>query len=334
MYNNLIPNNLDNFFFNKDLVNRLKNYNLDNMINICLYGSSNSGKKTIIKCLLNHLFNSNLLIQRSIETKDIKINNNSITIEYIVTPYHYEINLNEIGFYDKSVVTDFIYPLLEYKNINIGVIKIIVINNFDKLSRPAQLALRRMIEKTTHIAKFICIAKSTAHIDKVLLSRFQEIRVPRPKELDIISYVKYHLDKENILYDDLKIKELIDKNDKDLFKINLTLEYFIDNKSTDKYPINYSLSYVQEIIKLINKPNISSIYTIRSIVYKLLLVNIDSIELIQLIFKHYINSDIDDDTKNKILVITSCANHRASIIEHNIIVIEWYILQLKKLFTN
>ena len=47
-----------------------------------------------------------------------------------------------------------------------------------------------------------------------------------------------------------------------------------------------------------------------------------------------INSDIDDNTKNKILVITSCANHRASIIEHNIIVIEWYILQLKKLFTN
>ena len=331
---NFIPKNFDESFFHKNIIEKLKNFNASNILNMILYGKRNAGKKTLINLLLNNIYNTDVIKQSRIENTDIKISNNTINVEYIVSPYHYEINLFEYGFYDKNVITDFIYKLLEYENIHIGLFKIIILKNFDLLSESAQLCLRRIIEKTITVGRFICTANNINKIHDSLLSRFTCIRVPIPISLLCKQYIKLNLRKKSINYTELQIKEIIDISKNDLYKINIILEYINYNKFIDKDSLHLDILNIDNLIKLIKKPDLQSIYLIRDIVYKLLLVNINSLELIDIINKHFLNLNISLPYKLEIINLSAIAHYKAKKIEYNIIVFEWYILSLKKILYN
>ena len=70
--------------------------------------------------------------QTSVHSTDIKISNNTVKVEYLSSPYHFEINLYEFGYYDRNIITDFIQDILSYKNINVGVMKNHGYQSFDK----------------------------------------------------------------------------------------------------------------------------------------------------------------------------------------------------------
>lgn len=333
--NKLIPNSFDSFFFHKDLINNLKNINTTNLNHLIFYGVPNIGKKTIVRFLLNHIYKTDIFKQKILETHELKIGNNTVNIEYYVSPYHYEFNLYEYGFYDKNVICDFIHKILQYDNINLGYFKIIVLTHFERLTQNAQLCLRLIIEKTSNIGRFICLSSNISCIEASLLSRFTCLRVKHPSTLDIKKYITHHLSNNQITFQEKDIVNLINKYNKNLYKINLTLEYFIYNNSVKKYPVVNEISYLNDLIIYIEKKNIESVYQIRDIAYKLLLVNISSIELISLITKYYFNQKkLSIEQKSKLLKVSSTANCNANLIEYNIIVLEWFVLKLKKILHN
>ena len=331
----LIPKSFDDFFFHKNLVQRLKNFNEKNICNILFYGAENSGKKTLVKHLLNHIFKTDVFKQQRIENYDIKIGNNPVSLEYIVSPYHYEINLYEYGFYDKNVITDFIYKLLEYENIIIGRYKFIIINHFEKLTETAQMCLRRIIEKTINVGRFICISNTTSSLHDAITSRLTMIRVAKPNKKILREYLKYNLKKFSLPSTEVKLDEIISKSNNDIYRLNLIIEYFIFNKSIDNYPWNNDISHITRIVTLIEQKNLKSIYEIRDIVYKALLVNISSLELISEITQYYYKKkNMSMLFKTKLINLSSNASLYANMIEYDIIAIEWFELNLKKLLLN
>jgi replication factor C subunit 3/5 len=75
--------------------------------------------------------------------------------------------------------------------------KVVVINEADGLSRDAQAALRRTMEKYSANVRLILVANSTAGIIAPIRSRTLLVRVPLPSENDITSVLASAAKREN-----------------------------------------------------------------------------------------------------------------------------------------
>jgi len=286
----LIPPDLfKNFIINKSIVKKLLKYNKDNLLNIIFYGPKSSGKRTLINAFILHLYNLKSLKTQIRETK-IKINNNIIDVIYISSSYHYEINLYEYGLYDKEILTEFIKEIVCSRNILTNGYKIIFLNNFHKINRQCQLALRAIIEKNIDSARFIISTESLVPIDNALLSRFTMIRVPFPKN-DIIND---YLNSLNI--NNLNNKKIIRKINKNLYNIDLCIN-FPDYKD----PFIIFINEIDNII--VNGDNILFMTKLREVIYKIHLLNYDLSDII----KEYLNLCIKKRLNNIHKVIEKAA---------------------------
>ena len=110
-------------------------------------------------------------------------------------------------------------------------------------------------------------------------------------------------------------------------------EYIINSKCiTTLMNENEETMYIKEIIRLIEIKDLSSILQIREVCYKALLVNINSKKLLNLVFNHYFKKkNIPSQMKHELLTISGIASGKIANIEHDIIVFEYYVLNLKKM---
>ena len=261
MFSDIVPTKFDDFILNKDIIEKLKVYNSDNVPNLLLYGIEGAGKKTIINAFLNHLFDVTE-IQTEIVEYNIKINNNDVTIRTLQSKYHYEINLYEYGLYDKHVLCDFVKELASTRNVLTNKHKIFIFNSFDKTNTYAQLALRRLMETLVNTARFILTTKSLGKLDKSLISRCYTLRVPYPKK-DIDEYLYFCSEK---LKKQLNKEKIIRKANNNLFKLNVLI-FNIDYIN----PVTIFVKQIYDII--INSKNILFIDEIRIIIYKMHLLD-------------------------------------------------------------
>lgn len=108
---------------------------------------------------------------------------------------------SEAGIYDRVVVQDLIKSTAQSVQLNSDLQKpfkgktliskydiVIIINEADKLSREAQHALRRTMEKYSHICRLILISESLSSIIQPVQSRCLCLRVSLPTEKSV--YIK------------------------------------------------------------------------------------------------------------------------------------------------
>lgn len=66
------PNNLDEYKYNKNICNFLKNLININELNILIIGNTGSGKTTLINCLLNDYYDGNYNEQNVLTINQLK----------------------------------------------------------------------------------------------------------------------------------------------------------------------------------------------------------------------------------------------------------------------
>ena len=322
-----IPNKLDDFIYNHNIAQRLKIYNVNYLENLIFYGQNNAGKRTLISGLLNHLSNNN--IKRILRTHTLKINNTKVDINFVESAYHFEINLYEYGHYDKHIICEFVKYILSFKNINNLTYKIIVLHYFDKVSHVAQLALRRIIEKSASSGRFILCCENINRIDKPLLSRFIYIRVPKPKIQHMKNYIEITLKKHKKNYSDELINTIITFSGKCIYKINLIIQHYIDNNQIDDNIINEN-NILLPIVNEINKPNLTSMLTIRKIIYKYLLLNFTPRKIFYSILQYYNSGGLlSIENRVKLNFIASEIDAISNSVKYDIIMLEALILNIK-----
>lgn len=327
----LVPYYFKDFIYHKEIVNRLQTFNRDNISNLVFYGQNNSGKRTLINALINHISGKRISLIRKIRKESIKISNNKVNIEFIETPWHYEINLYEYGHYDKYIITEFFKYILSFKNINLNY-KLVVLHHFDKITRVAQLALRRIIEKSHEVGRFILCCENIGNIDKPLLSRFESVRVPKPKECDIREFIRIKTKSKKMSIE--HENEIVLYTNRSIYAVNLLLEnYFICGKINKDILLSKE-DILKQILIEINKPNLESIITIREIAYKYLLLNLKPYEIFKMLFKYYANSSLDTDIKNKIIAIAANLDSFSNNIDYDIFILEYFVICLKELFQD
>jgi len=326
------PKLFDKFIIHKDIANKLSKFNEKETVNYLFVGTSNSGKKTLCNAFIANMFHLTELPKKTRHTYILKISNSSVEIQYVSTPFYYEVNLYEYGLYDINVITDFICTFVAEVSIN-QQLKFIILNHFDKISVNAQLALKKIVESYSHTSRFILIADEIQKIDKTLLSRFNIVRVPQPNESELKDYIRSVLSLEN----GQSKKELIDtfytQCNGSLFKLNCILNTYLHTNKLIQ--LEDPVSYYQRLYCLIEKPNLESMLEIRTLLYEFVLLNIPLVYVIKDLITHYIISNvIPEKFKYELIECGTNIQHRMSQVEHDIIALEYFILKVKKLLVS
>lgn len=333
MHNILIPIRLEDFIINRDIALKLLRLNKLNIGNLLFYGNQNSGKKTLVKSLINHIYNTDINLNRILNSYELKIGNNKVNIDYISSQYHIEVNLYEYGLYDKNILSTLIDNYVRYENISKN-LKCVVFHHFENSSSQAQIMLKKLIDIPNNNTIFILLSEQICKINRSLLTRFLHIRVPKPEIKTITNYVDKIIHK-NYKISKINRQKLITATNNNLFCINKIYEDLETNKKIDFKQINIIEDKLNEIIKYIKKKDISSIIVIRKLSYSLLLINITMNYILKFIFNYFLNSkDISEENKWKMIQDASYVETKQSNIEHDIICLEFFILKVKKLLLN
>ena len=114
--------------------------------------------------------------------------NRKLEFNIVASVYHLEITPSEVGNFDRVVVQDLLKEVAQTQQVDQSArqrFKVVVINEADQLTRDAQAALRRTMEKYSPNLRLILLANSTANIITPIRSRMLLIRVAAPSENEI-----------------------------------------------------------------------------------------------------------------------------------------------------
>lgn len=173
-----------------DLVDILKSYTIDNIPHLIFHGSSGHSKKTLTTCLLNHL---SLNTNYSLKIITIK-HTTPIEISYLESPDIIEITPCDYNHNDKHVIMSLIKEFAQTKSISAmfkkNAKKFMIFNEADKMSRDAQAALRRTVEKYSDNIRIIMLCEEINGLVQPIRSRFTCMRVRSFTEEEIRGIIK------------------------------------------------------------------------------------------------------------------------------------------------
>lgn len=157
---------------------------------LMFYGPPGAGKKTRIMCLLRELYGAGVERLRNETMTFTTPSNKKIEIMTVGSNYHMEVNPSDAGIYDRVVVVDLIKQVAQTQQLDAAGqrdFKIIVLAEVDDLTKDAQHALRRTMEKYVATCRIILSVNSTSRVIPAIRSRCMGIRVAAPSEDDIVS---------------------------------------------------------------------------------------------------------------------------------------------------
>ncbi|AIO02818.1 replication factor C, subunit 5, putative [Leishmania panamensis] len=151
---------------------------------LLFYGPSGSGKKTRAMAMLHEIYGPSVYSVR-LEHKSVQVSDSKVVdIATLSSPHHIDINPSDAGYYDRSIVMQMIREIAQtvplHTTVNSGKsvpYKVVVLNEVDKMSRSAQHALRRTMEKYMSTCRLFLLCNSTSRLIPPLRSRCLGIRV-------------------------------------------------------------------------------------------------------------------------------------------------------------
>ncbi|KAF2803935.1 P-loop containing nucleoside triphosphate hydrolase protein [Mytilinidion resinicola] len=188
------PRTLEALTYHPDLSARLKSLaQSGDFPHLLVYGPSGAGKKTRIVATLKELYGPGVekikIDARVFQTTS----NRKLEFNIVSSVYHLEITPSDVGNYDRVVVQDLLKEVAQTQQVDLGAkqrFKVVVINEADHLTRDAQAALRRTMEKYSPNLRLILLANSTSNIIAPIRSRTLLVRVAAPSEGEICEVLK------------------------------------------------------------------------------------------------------------------------------------------------
>ncbi|KAG1771162.1 P-loop containing nucleoside triphosphate hydrolase protein [Suillus placidus] len=186
------PKTLDDLHYHQSLSARLKSLAASaDFPHMLFYGPSGAGKKTRISCTLRQLFGSGVEKLKIDQRVFISPSKRKLEINIVQSNFHIEITPSEAGNYDRVVIQDLLKEIAQTQQVDLNAkhrFKVVVINEADSLSRDAQAALRRTMEKYMSNMRIILCANSTSRLIAPIKSRCLLMRVaaPNPEEMQMV----------------------------------------------------------------------------------------------------------------------------------------------------
>lgn len=186
-----------------------------NFPHLLVYGPSGAGKKTRVLAMLRKLYGNNSIDNMKVDVKNfVTPTNRKLEFNVISSPCHLEITPSDMGNNDKIVIQDLLKEVGQVEALDFTGLfkkkddanssdspqrkfKVVIINESEKLSRDAQAALRRTMEKFSNTIRLILICDSTSNIIDPIKSRTLGIRIGLPDSDSLCNVFESILNLEN-----------------------------------------------------------------------------------------------------------------------------------------
>ncbi|XP_076183254.1 replication factor C subunit RfC38 [Ptiloglossa arizonensis] len=194
---------------------------------LLVYGPPGAGKKTRIMCIIRELYGSGAERLR-METMNFETpSKKKLEITTINSNYHIEVNPSDVGIYDRVVVMDLVKTTAQTHQIDSSgqrEFKVVLLTNVDQLTKDAQHALRRTMEKYVATCRLILCANSTSRVLPAIKSRCLGIRIPAPSISDIKTILHSVCKREGLVLPDKLAVRLSETSGRNLRRAILMLE--------------------------------------------------------------------------------------------------------------
>ena len=221
------PTTLDKLDYHPEITTQLKtlatNGNIPHML---FYGPSGAGKKTRIMCLLRAIFGAGVnkikMEHRTFKTPT----NQTVEICMMGSNYHLELNPADCGNKDCFVVQEVIKEIAQFRSLDAGQkkFKVVVLSEVDRLSKQAQAALRRTMEKYTANCRLILCCERLSKVIDPVRSRCLCVRVGLPQHDAISGILANVCKKEGLKLPDAFGKRVSEASGRNLRRAILMLE--------------------------------------------------------------------------------------------------------------
>ncbi|GLB40259.1 putative P-loop containing nucleoside triphosphate hydrolase protein [Lyophyllum shimeji] len=222
------PRTLDSLHYHHGLSARLKSLaSSGDFPHILFYGPSGAGKKTRITCTLRELFGPGVEKLKIDQRIFLSPSKRKLEINIVQSNFHIEITPSDAGNYDRVVIQELLKEIAQTQQVDLNAkqrFKAVVINEADSLSRDAQAALRRTMEKYMSNMRIILCANSTSKLIAPIKSRCLLMRVAAPNPQEMEEVLNYVAKRAPFTLPPEAAKKIIDDSGGNLRKAILVLE--------------------------------------------------------------------------------------------------------------
>lgn len=191
------PTELVNWIGNGEIKKKIADFiEAQEIPHLLFYGPPGTGKSSLAKMLVNKISCDHLYINASDE--------NSIEVV-------------------RSKIKDFASTM------SFQGLKIIILDEVDYFSRPAQAALRNMMEEYMEGTRFILTCNYYERIEPALVSRTQQFQIQPPSELEAAKYIGNILKQENVQFTGHDLKQFFQVFFPDLRKLIHEIQSSVSN---------------------------------------------------------------------------------------------------------
>lgn len=280
------PTDFDQLDYHKEQATDLRNLTKDgDFPHLLVYGPLGAGKKTRIMCILRELFGPGVEKLKEETMTFTTPSNKKLEILAISSLHHIELNPSDVGHNDRVVIMDIIKNVAQTHQLNMNSqknFKVIVLTDADDLSKDAQHALRRTMEKYVANCRIILCATSISRVIPAIRSRCLCIRVSSPSVDTIKSILKRVSADQKVPVSDALANTIAQQSEGNLRRALLMCEA----ASVNDYKMNYSKPdwevFIEKTASIILKEQtLQGIAKVRKHLYELIVNGIPS----ELIFK-------------------------------------------------
>ncbi|XP_018409638.1 PREDICTED: replication factor C subunit 3 [Nanorana parkeri] len=222
------PSTFPKLDYHKEQATQLKNLvQCGDFPHLLVFGPSGAGKKTRIMCLLRELYGAGVeklrIEHQSITTPSKK----KIEISTIASNYHLEVNPSDAGNSDRVVIQELLKTVAQSQQLETSTqrdFKVVLLTEVDKLTKEAQHALRRTMEKYMATCRLILCCNSTSKVISPIRSRCLAVRVPAPSIEEICTVLFSICKKEGLSLPQELARRIAEKSGRNLRKALLICE--------------------------------------------------------------------------------------------------------------
>ncbi|KAK3099888.1 hypothetical protein FSP39_011274 [Pinctada imbricata] len=177
-------------------------------------------------CLLRELYGSGVEKLRIEQHNFTTPSNKKLEISTISSNYHIEVNPSDVGIQDRVVIQELIKTVAQVNQLDSSQrdFKVVILTEVDKLTKDAQHALRRTMEKYMATCRLILCCNSTSKVIPAIRSRCLGIRVAAPTVEEITQVLQNICKKEGLTLPVELARRIADKSQRNIRRAILMCE--------------------------------------------------------------------------------------------------------------
>lgn len=326
---------------------------------LLFYGPPGAGKKTRIMCLLRAIFGPGAerlrLDKRTFTTPSKK----KIDINMICSNYHIELSPGDAGINDRFVVQDVIKEMAANRSLSAsssaggftstlddgtkksggGVgYKVVVLVEVDKLSRQAQSALRRTMEKFSSGCRLILCCSNQSKVIEPVRSRCLGIRIAAPSHDDICLSLQTIARLERITLPPELAVNISRESSRNMRRATLMLESSRvgadSNALSAKDPVkktDWELYITQLAVEVTQEQSPQRLIAAREKLYELLINCIPATVIIRTLGLELLKN-LDDSMKHEVMEAAAFYEHRIAMGSKDIFHLEAFLAKFMAIY--